>query len=215
MKTKIILSLMLAVGFYSMILSETVTVTNSGNIFTPDEITVNQGDTVIFSLGTMHNAVEVSQTTWNANGNTSNGGFSVGYSGGEVIMNTPGTFYYVCIPHATLGMKGIITVTGTVTSLDQGSNVESNSENILNVWPNPVSDIMTLTFNVRKQSRVSIDLIDITGSTVQNIVKGLYETGTYSEFVNLGYLNSGKYFVFYKSDYKKAVLPLLLINIGN
>ncbi len=210
MKARIILSLLLAVGLYSLIFAKTVTVTNSGNTFTPDEITIELGDTVIFSLGSIHNAVEVSQATWEANGNAPNGGFNIAYGGGELVLSTAGTFYYVCTPHAALGMKGIITVTSTITSLEQGI-VEDNSEAILNVYPNPVSDMMYLTFDVNKQSRISIDIVDITGRTTQNLIDSGYETGTYSENVSLGHLRSGKYFVIYKSEYDKAVWPLLLI----
>ena len=86
------------------------TVMNMGFSFSPSLLTINAGDTVRFNLDSNHNAVEVSQTTWNANGNTPNGGFSVGFGGGDVVFNTPGTFYYVCQPHASGGMKGRIVV---------------------------------------------------------------------------------------------------------
>jgi len=211
MKTRIVLSLLLAVGLNSLIFAKTVTVTNSGNTFTPGEITIELGDTVIFNIGSNHNAIEVNQSTWDANGNNPNGGFDIAYGGGELVLNAPGTFYYVCTPHAALGMKGIITVTSTVTSFDQGTVIENHSNSILNVYPNPVSDMMYMTFNVNKQSRVSIDIVDITGRTTQNLIDSEYKTGTYSGTVNLGHLRSGKYFVLYKSDYENAVWPLLLI----
>ena len=86
------------------------TVTNSGFTFTPSLLTVNAGDTVRFQLDSIHNAVEVSQATWDANGNTSNGGFAVDFGGGDVVFNTPGTYYYVCTVHASMGMKGRIVV---------------------------------------------------------------------------------------------------------
>jgi plastocyanin len=210
MKTKIILMLITAVGLYGFLMAGTVTVTNSGNIFTPDEITINQGDTVIFSLGYTHNAVEVSQSTWDDNNNTPNGGFSVGYGGGQVIMDTPGIYYYVCTPHAVYGMKGIINVTGTVTSSEQGGDISNNSKDILNFYPNPVSDMMTLNFSVQFNSSISIKLIDVTGQTVQNLVQGSYNAGSYSENINLNHLNPGRYFAVYESAYKNEVRPLLL-----
>ncbi|HMD13089.1 MAG TPA: hypothetical protein VKI62_00545, partial [Bacteroidota bacterium] len=70
----------------SLSFSATHTVTNSNVFtFTPDTITINLGDTVIFSLGSIHSAREVTQATWNANGNTSNGGFNTPFGGGTVI----------------------------------------------------------------------------------------------------------------------------------
>jgi plastocyanin len=95
------------------------TVTTPGFSFSPASLTINLGDTVNFSLGLSHNAVEVSQTTWNSGGNTSNGGFQTPYGGGIVIPQNPGVYYYVCVPHASMGMKGTITV--AIPSLTTGS----------------------------------------------------------------------------------------------
>lgn len=210
MKAKIILSLLLAVLLDSLASANTVIVTNSGNTFIPEEITIELGDTVLFNITSYHNAVEVSQSTWDANGTTPNGGFDIAYGGGELVLNSTGTFYYVCTPHASLGMKGIINVTSTVTSLDQGT-AEDNSKAALNVYPNPVSDMMYLNFNVSKQSGISIDIVDITGRTTQNLINSQYDAGTYTETVNLSNLSPGRYFILFKSDYQNAVWPLQII----
>jgi plastocyanin len=106
-------------------------ITNAGFSFSPANITIAVGDTVNFVLDPIHNAVEVSQATWNANGNTPNNGFSVGFGGGTVVFALAGTYYYVCAPHASSGMKGIINVvafgisTGTITpaNLCKGASV--------------------------------------------------------------------------------------------
>ncbi|UCH14422.1 MAG: hypothetical protein JSV22_00290 [Bacteroidales bacterium] len=210
MKTRIILSLILAVLFSSLGNAKKVTISNSGNTYTPDEITVELGDTVVFNISSYHNAVEVSQSTWDANGTEPNGGFDIDFGGGELVLETPGTFYYVCTPHASLGMKGIITVTSTITSSEQ-STVESNSDAVLSVYPNPVSDLMTLSFNVNRQTRVSINILDITGRTTQNLIDSDYEPGIYTEIVNLEHLRAGRYFVYYRSRYESTVWPLLLV----
>ncbi|MCZ7556272.1 MAG: T9SS type A sorting domain-containing protein [Bacteroidia bacterium] len=97
----------------------THTIVDAGLSFSPATLNINVGDTVVFSLATMHNAVEVSQTTWNNNGNTSNGGFNLPFGGGTVIFPVAGTYYYVCAPHAGAGMKGIINV--VLTTVTTGS----------------------------------------------------------------------------------------------
>jgi hypothetical protein len=102
------------------------------------------GDDVNFVLESMHNAVEVSQTTWNANGNTPlPGGFSVALGGGSVssAQLTVGTHWYVCSPHASLGMKDIIIV-NTSTSIK-----ETQSQINISVYPNPASDFITVKAN--------------------------------------------------------------------
>lgn len=78
-------------------------------IFSPDDITINLFDTVFFSNLGMHDAVEVDEATWNANGTTSNGGFEY-YADAYHVFTEPGTYYYVCTPHIGNGMKGKITV---------------------------------------------------------------------------------------------------------
>jgi len=90
---------------------QTRTVTSAGFTFSPADLTINAGDSVQWQLDSIHNVLEVNQATWNANGNTSKaGGFSTGFGGGTVKLDTPGTYFYVCSPHAFQGMKGKITV---------------------------------------------------------------------------------------------------------
>jgi len=85
------------------------TIKTIGMSFSPDTIICDVGDTINFILGGYHNAVEVSDSTWLANGNTSNGGFSFGYGAtGMFIPDQCHTYYYVCQPHASSGMKGVI-----------------------------------------------------------------------------------------------------------
>ena len=85
-------------------------VSNSGLNFVPANLTITAGDTVDWQISSSHNVREVSQATYNANGTASNGGFQLGSGGGKQAFPNPGTFYYVCTPHASSGMKGIVTV---------------------------------------------------------------------------------------------------------
>ncbi|MEE2700477.1 MAG: gliding motility-associated C-terminal domain-containing protein [Bacteroidota bacterium] len=84
---------------------------NQGLSFSIDTLYVNVGDSVNFQIGATHNVVEVSQSTWLSNGTTSNGGFSTNFGGGMIAINSIGIHYYVCQPHAALGMKAIIIAT--------------------------------------------------------------------------------------------------------
>ena len=81
------------------------------NIFSPSELIIQVNDTVYFENLFYHNAVEVDEDTYNNDGITSNGGFSL-ENDGYVVFNEPGTFFYVCTPHVLMGMKGYILVEG-------------------------------------------------------------------------------------------------------
>tara|TARA_B100000683_G_scaffold211044_1_gene205728 strand:+ start:17906 stop:21238 length:3333 start_codon:yes stop_codon:yes gene_type:complete len=78
--------------------------------FTPDTLVCFVGDTVTINPGGYHNAVEVDDSTWMSNGTNSNGGFNIplGTPSGSFVIDQAKTYYYVCTPHVTLGMKGVI-----------------------------------------------------------------------------------------------------------
>ena len=101
-------------------------------IFSPSDLTINLGDTVYFENLSSHNAVEVSEETYNSDGTASNGGFEL-YSDGYVVFEEVGTHYYVCTPHVQMGMKGTITVQGNPIQgqwyADIGDYVEITSNN--------------------------------------------------------------------------------------
>jgi plastocyanin len=134
--------------------SSTFTVTNTGTSFSPQSTTITAGDIVVFVLESMHNAVEVSQTTYSSNGNTPlSGGFSIGFGGGQVPAEnlTVGTHYFVCDPHASIGMKGTITVLGTTGLADNSLNED------VSIFPNPSNGIFQLQIN-NTQSAKKMDL---------------------------------------------------------
>ena len=78
--------------------------------FTPSELTIIDDDTVYFENLTTHNAVQVTEETYNSNGTESlPNGFDL-YSDSFLVFNSPGIYYYVCTPHVEMGMKGRINV---------------------------------------------------------------------------------------------------------
>jgi plastocyanin len=186
----------------------TYTITNSGFTFSPDEITISPGDTVIFSLGAIHNAVQVSEETWNNNGNTSNGGFSLPFGGGQVVLEDEGTYYYVCEPHANQGMKGIIHVSGTAVPTDE---IYTDNTKNLKVYPNPVKDVMSVSFFVPSYAEVHIELFDVTGRIVQDLADKYYSPGKYTENYRLNNLQPGRYFILYRSGKQQVVQSVILI----
>ena len=139
MKAKIFLSLLLfSISFTGI--CTTWTITNSGFTFTPATIYIVLGDSVNFVIASVHNAREVSQTTWNSNGTTAlTGGFQTAFGGGMVLpaQLAVGTHYYVCTPHASIGMKGTIIVCSAAPSppltISGNTTICSGSSNTYNI----------------------------------------------------------------------------------
>ena len=87
--------------------SHTVAVTSY--VFTPKELTITAGDTVIWkNQGGSHN-VDGLQTIFPANAVSFGNNVGAGWTY-KFVFNTPGTYNYQCDPHAAMGMTGMITV---------------------------------------------------------------------------------------------------------
>jgi len=136
-------------------------ITNIGNEFSPDDITINLGDTVVFQINSQHNVQEVSQATYNSNGNTPlGGGFSLP-NGGGMIIPTSGTHYYVCVPHSGMGMKGIINVVSTM-------GVENSQSMVFSFYPNPAVDVINVNFSSGDNSGVTYSVFNLAGQKMRS-----------------------------------------------
>jgi len=105
-------------------------ITISGFTFTPDSVTIEEGTTVTFELSANHTALEVAENTWN-DGATDplDGGFSVAAGQtGSVVPSGLGTHWYVCEPHADIGMKGTIEVVAAAGGDDDDSGAGGDDD---------------------------------------------------------------------------------------
>ena len=106
------------------------TITNIGNTFDPDTLYCNVGDSINFSLTNTHNVVEVSTSTWLASQTTAlPNGFSLPFGGGTFIPDSAQTYWYICTPHVSMGMKAVIiacdlSVSYTTTDATDSSNCD-------------------------------------------------------------------------------------------
>jgi len=160
-------------------------VTNSGFTFSPSVVTINLGDTVMFNLPSQHNVVEVSQATWNANQNTSNGGFSLPFGGGMVIPSAAQVYYYVCQPHASLGMKGQIIVNNP-----NGIQDVSSATIGLKLNPNPARTSVQVFTGIPLSQNGTLAVYDITGKLL--IRKERFVS---NQYLDISPLKNGIYFV--------------------
>ena len=181
------------IAFYSAAtFGTTVIITNSGFTFSPDSISIHAGDTVKFQVNSFHVPIEVSQATWNANGNTPLPGFSLPGGGGIVAGLTVGVHYYVCQPHASMGMKGRIFVTPAT-----GINSPSSNINKVTIYPNPAIG----KFNVIYQSgnagngkniTIDIEVYNLLGEKIYFAPDFKWQTNSQ---IDLSFVPAGIYFV--------------------
>jgi len=158
----------------------THTIVNVGFTFSPDTLTVVEGDTVIFSLDPIHTAREVSQATWNVNGTTPlGGGFDLPNGGGTVVMTGVGVHYYICVPHASSGMKGTITVTPITGVRPAEDPLPARFSLGLN-YPNPFNPSTTLEISLGATSFTEVSVYSNDGRKVKTLVAGTLARGTYS-----------------------------------
>lgn len=146
--------------------------------WSPDLLMVTAGTDITITVTGNHFMREVSEATWNANGNTGNGGFEFGLGTHNLNITVPGTYYYVCVPHVgSFGMKGRIIV-------ETNTGVVEHTTTTFSVLPNPASDRITVT---APTVGMRLSLIDAEGREVlQRALVG--ETS-----ISIGHLAAGNY----------------------
>lgn len=172
------------------------TILNADFTFFPSAIIISEGDSVEFFLASEHNAMEVSEETWNADGNTAlSGGFSTPFGGGLVLPEklSVGMHFFVCRPHAYMGMKGKITVQST-TSVSRYRTALNFS-----IYPNPTSGL----FSVKSNSSMlgsEYRIIDLSGHLV---AKGIVSNNITQ--IDINQFSPGEYFFEIQNRRKQPV----------
>ena len=177
--------------------------------FVPDSIQVQVGDSIYFSLSNFHNAVEVSKTTYHENDTTSNGGFRVPFGGGFVVMHDTGEYYYVCQPHvAAHKMKGEIIVKSIPTGVPSISPGTVDFE----VYPVPAKENIRITFTLKKQAYITINMIDMSGKTVAGILSESLNSGRYErDYVFNQSVKPGNYLIRMQAATDTPVVKQLVV----
>lgn len=180
-------------------------VTNSGFSFSPATLTINEGDSVLFDLDAIHTAAEVSMATWNANGNSPVIGFDLPFGGGLVLPADleEGTHFYVCEPHASMGMKGMIIVEGT-TSIAPDPIVS-----MLSLYPNPTTGVVQVRILTAGSdlTNYSMEIFNILGNRIYATkdLEGVSLSG-----IDLSAYNEGIYLVRVKHGSQTYTQKLVL-----
>lgn len=127
---KILLSLVATIALFNLNAQNSYTLLGTDFYFDPDTLYVAPGDTVNFINNGYHSATEIDSVDWVNDVDNHNGGFDVGFGAATsdmwFVINSVGTYYYICGPHASMGMKGVVIVQQGV-GLDEKYSEENYS----------------------------------------------------------------------------------------
>ncbi len=159
---KTLLSIMIAIMAFTGIQAQvTDTIKEDGFAYDPAELTVNVGDTVVFTGSDFHPVLEVSEATWTDKGTTPlEGGFDFPSGAGKVTFEEAGIYYYVCSSHvASHDMRGKITVVAPTAVRDFSGNIS------FSVFPVPLTgSVLNITFKNQVQKKLSVSIYDVAGN---------------------------------------------------
>jgi plastocyanin len=181
---KSLLIIGLIFGSLTSLSAATFNVSITDDVFTPQNLSISTGDEVIWT-----NNGSNAHTSTSGSGCSPNSAWD---SGTLMSTNTfshtfssAGSFPYFCTFHCGSGMTGTITVTGT-TGIFNSKNSSS-----LTIFPNPFTDLITLSVNQGNNNVTKIKIMDALGKEVKNIEAS---SGQSSYSLDLSDLQPGMYF---------------------
>jgi plastocyanin len=163
--------------------------------FNPSSLTIAAGDHVHIvwdnSVSHDHTFTQVDQATWNVNGDVElPGGYNFGVGtpnpGTDFTITPTSDVWYVCLFHVSSGMKGSITVTGTI------GMEEPVPQDPFTLAPNPTNGIVSVIG--KAGAPLMMRLYDASGRMRMNTTLGLDRT------VDTHALDAGIYSVEFRSS---------------
>ena len=99
-----------------------------------------------------------------------------------------------------------ININGTPVGIE-----ELTAESIgLNIFPNPITNISTLSFDIEGRSNVQMDVMDVLGRTVLNLANGNLSQGQHQYPISRSELGDGMYFVRVSIDGKTTMIKFMV-----
>ncbi|HEY5533441.1 MAG TPA: T9SS type A sorting domain-containing protein [Ignavibacteria bacterium] len=197
---KIIFFLILGLFISTTIYARIITITVGPGLsrtFVPSSVTdAVVGDTVkwVWDSGihtTTSVTVPAGAATWDAPINSTSTSFSY-------VIQVPGTYNYECTFHVLMGMTGNFVATPSV-GIRQIETVANKFELSQN-FPNPFNPVTSIKFSIQEKSFVKLNIYDINGRLMTNLVNNNLSAGEYKYDFNAGNLSSGIYFYRIEAD---------------
>lgn len=204
---KVSFSILLGLFFTLSVYPQTTdTVQASNYVFTPANLTITKGDTVLWVwIVGMHTTTSDSTAgieVWNSPLDQTHQSF-------RKVFTHSGTFPYKCSFHYAIGMVGTVTVqepTAVISNNQQPYKFQLDQN-----YPNPFNPSTKIEFQIAKPGLVSLKVYNVLGEKVATLVNENKQPGTYSiEFEGNNY-PSGIYFYKIETNGFTAVHKMLLL----
>jgi plastocyanin len=181
--------------------------------FTPDSLSILVGDTVHWVLNNgIHSTTSgtngVPDGKWDSDLMSSPGDTF------NHVFSQPGPNPYFCTLHWSMGMVGVIVVTGA------GMAEEAGQKNFVpaSIAPNPMKRTATITFSLTAASRVKLGFYDVSGKRIRTLVDGFRPAGAgwavWSGDDDSGkQVGSGIYFCSFEAGSVRRTLKLTVVRL--
>ncbi len=168
--------------------------------FDPDTLHIESGDTVRLTSIGYHSTTSVDSTDWADSISNHNGLFWLGFGAPGpaeyFVLNTPGKYYYICDPHASMGMRGLIYV-------DMAQSMPDHLD------PDNFS-VFSLGNNQIKLEFYGASKVEIYTITGQKLTTKMLLSNTYTTTIT-SQLTRGNYVAVFSSDTRKLVSKLFSV----
>lgn len=123
--------------------------------------------------------------------------------------NTSGDFV---ISPVSLNLVAAPTPTTNIDSVGVGiKKIAVESVSAVSIYPNPANSLSTMSFYLHESRFITIELIDIRGTSVKQLHKQQQEAGSHSFLLNLNGVASGVYFIRTLADHQKVSQKLITL----
>ena len=175
-------------------------VTASNFTFSPNELTITVGDTVIWKNTSGTHNVNGTTATYPSNPESFGNALGVGWTF-KHVFNIAGIYDYRCDLHYSMGMTGKITVqqptgiTGTIV------------EDQVLLYPNPARDYITIDLQNNFEKLESVRILDLLG---KELVSSNDMAGSTNQRFDVSRLNPGVYLMQVETDNKTRILRFIV-----
>ena len=137
-----------------------VAVTASGLTFTPNSVTINVGDTVIWTNTSGFHNVNATLATYPSNPEGFGNALAAATWTFMHVFTIPGTYDYQCDAHVSNGMVGQVIVNGTANL----ETIELGHQSI--IYPIPAEGDVNIEINQPSLDLLSVKIVDANGKMV-------------------------------------------------